>query len=104
PAQCGEGLQEADRDQGRQARRVLCGGRLSPGLSDAAPEPALHCLQRHSEGGGPAEDLCRQLHCEANAGEQEGHQLRSCYLVVFSSREPVSTSLENTPYERRTNV
>ena len=31
-------------------RGVLCGGGLSPGLHDAAPEPALYCLQRHPEG------------------------------------------------------
>ena len=40
----GQGLQEADRDQGRAARRVLSGGGLSSGLPDAASEPALYCL------------------------------------------------------------
>ena len=57
-------------------RGVLCGGGLSPGLPDAAPEPALYCLQRHPEGREPEEDLCGQLHREADAGEQrQGHQL-----------------------------
>ena len=52
------------------------GGGLSPGLPDAAPEPALYCLQRHPEGREPEEDLCGELHREADAGEQrQGHQL-----------------------------
>ena len=43
-AQRRQGLQEADRDQGRAAGRVLSGGGLSSGLPDAAPEPTLYCL------------------------------------------------------------
>ena len=39
-----QGLQEADRDQGRAAGRVLSGRGLSSGLPDAASEPALYCL------------------------------------------------------------
>ena len=40
-------------DQGRRAGGVLSGGGLSPGLSDAAPEPALYRLQRPPEGREP---------------------------------------------------
>ena len=57
-------------------RGVLCGGRLPPGLPDAAPEPALYCLQRHPEDREPEEDLCGELHREADAGQQrQGYQL-----------------------------
>ena len=38
---------------------------------DAAPEPALYCLQNvHPEGREPEEDLHGELHREADAGEQ----------------------------------
>jgi peptide-methionine (S)-S-oxide reductase len=56
-------------DQGRPLRGVLSRRRLSPGLPDAAPEPALYCLQRHPEGREPEEDLRGELHREADAGE-----------------------------------
>jgi len=46
------------------------------GLPDAAPEPALYCVQRHPEGREPEEDFCGKLPREADAGEQrQGHQL-----------------------------
>ena len=45
----GQGVQRHDRDADRAARRVLSGRGLSPELPRAAPEPALHRLQRPAE-------------------------------------------------------
>src|SRR5665213_607326 len=44
PAQCRQGLQEADRNQGRGTGGVLSGGGLSPELPDTAPQRTLYCL------------------------------------------------------------
>src|SRR5262249_12129451 len=86
PAQRSQGLCQADRDQGDGAAGLLPGGGLSPGLPDAAPQPALYCLQRPAEDREPEEAVCRKLHREADAGGQrERLQLSASPEGVFMS-------------------
>ena len=53
----GQGVRRAAGDQDRTRPRLLPGGSLSPGLSDAAPRPAVHRVQRHPQDRGAQKDI-----------------------------------------------
>src|SRR5579872_473425 len=67
-------VQAQDRDGGRAAEGVLCGGGLPPELCDAASRESLHLLQRRAQGC-PAEEAVRAAVprvCAVGSGEVMG--------------------------------